>query len=904
MNTEVILYKQQLAINENFNLVPEYGWTFNGSNGVEWDKEDQKIIKLTGTSGSLYQSGILVPGVLYRVRFNVSGRTTSSAAFKCDASGATHVAIGLDGLYDVTFYADGTDILFETTNTFDGAFSKFSITEYPNTFSLDLYNDVSIPLNFSIDDLFELGKRKTTFSKTIQIPGTKNNNIAFNHVYKINSEDLYVPTKLSGVVILNSGIQVFSGSLSIDNITKVIRDGIEEIEYNVTVFGNLVDIFDKLGNKTIKDLDFARYDHTFDIETILRSSGTSWTVGGLQEINDNSTSPSTFIDNQTVSYSKVANSIGSYSYGGYARVEINFSTAHSFAIGDDVTLVSENHLLSGEQTVVYIYGNNIVLNMLWSNLVTTSITNLVVQKRTWHSKGYYYPMIDSGSWMRECINGDIAPSNTNTAGQLTQGKLYTVKYLVPDDDFSNIAKDPVTGSAMTVVEGCTFLAVQTGSYFPNTPTTPTIWANGTILLTHDLEVNGAKLYYKKLFANHWFPTDFIPHIYVKEVWDKMMQLINYYYTGDALTNNLFTRLIMPVDQSFNIYEFIGQDASPYVNPLDAQYVYMNDWLPQMPLKDFMISILNLFNLVIIQDGEQENLIHLVSRSDFFNATEINLTPDTSLPIEIKLSNTFLPKGYQIKYKDSEDFFNKDYNTDFGNISNTNGIINTVNRKYGDLYEDTGNQNKTDVKTTELSFVPTVLAGNITGVYDTFNVLYGQDKVFSTAFDADVFGNNAKRNISNRILIAGLRGTHYPYSLQASVADVPNSMADVYDQYYGYVTRWFPYAGHIDNVFNAVPTYDLNFGTLLGQYFPQTYNATEWQNKTIGGIYWGKYLLDITNVNGKIITGTFKFSITDIYNLDFRNVYRLNTYSLKLGKITDWDVNGDGFAKCEFTLKNI
>jgi hypothetical protein len=177
------------------------------------------------------------------------------------------------------------------------------------------------------------------------------------------------------------------------------------------------------------------------------------------------------------------------------------------------------------------------------------------------------------------------------------------------------------------------------------------------------------------------------------------------------------------------------------------------------------------------------------------------------------------------------------------------------------------------------------------------------KYFHLQFKADEFGTNASRNVEPKILIAGLRGTHFPYSLSGPYDNTSNQTYDVKDDYYGYNTRWFPYAGHIENVFDAVPR-DINFGTLLGQYFPQTYTDTDWYYKTNGAIYWGKYLLDITNVNGKVISGTFKFSITDIYNLDFRNVYRLNNYSLKLGKVIDWDVNGDGFAKCEFILKNI
>jgi hypothetical protein len=39
---------------------------------------------------------------------------------------------------------------------------------------LDLYEDVEMPLNYSIIDVREPDKRKTSWSKTIKIPGTAN----------------------------------------------------------------------------------------------------------------------------------------------------------------------------------------------------------------------------------------------------------------------------------------------------------------------------------------------------------------------------------------------------------------------------------------------------------------------------------------------------------------------------------------------------------------------------------------------------------------------------------------------------------------------------------------------------------------------------------------------------------
>ncbi len=529
MNTEIILYKQQLAANPDFNITPDYGWSYTGSGGVDWDVLKQKITKIAGVSRILYQSDLLVEGVQYRFRVNVSGRTAGSAAFKCSVGGSNIASIGVNGIFDYTFIADGTDIVFDTTSAFDGSFSKFSITEYPEAYSLDLVDDIGVPLNFNIDDIFDLSKRKTTFSKTVKIPGTHNNNIAFDKVYKINSEDLFIPTKLSRVIILNSGIQIFDGSLSLDLITKNISDGIERITYSVTMFGELVSILDKLGESTIKDLDFARWDHAFDDISVFRSSGVSDLVEALPQIYDNSVAG--YIDSQTILLTKNATSISSATYKGNSCVQINFATPHSFAIGDDLCIRTENNLLSGTHVCVDVpSANALIIAMKYSNLTSTTFTNCKVEKREWHGEGYYYPMQDNGSWMKECVNGDVDTNYGSITGQLVVGRLYTVISLY-GDDFTGMGLDPVTLTAMTITEGCTFVAESVPPGDPyGTPVTVPNWTQGSVLRRQIPQTQqDAKLQNKTYNANHWYLQDFIPHIFVNEVWDKMFQFINYYF---------------------------------------------------------------------------------------------------------------------------------------------------------------------------------------------------------------------------------------------------------------------------------------------------------------------------------------------------------------------------------------
>jgi hypothetical protein len=53
---------------------------------------------------------------------------------------------------------------------------------------LDVRPDVNVPLTFSVGEIRDITKRTGTFSKTIVLPATDNNNRILNHYYDVNVE--------------------------------------------------------------------------------------------------------------------------------------------------------------------------------------------------------------------------------------------------------------------------------------------------------------------------------------------------------------------------------------------------------------------------------------------------------------------------------------------------------------------------------------------------------------------------------------------------------------------------------------------------------------------------------------------------------------------------------------------
>ena len=148
---------------------------------------------------------------------------------------------------------------------------------------IDLLQDISTEFTYAIDDVSEFGSRNTSFSKTISIPGTANNNLVFGYIFELNNANFtdntlpnvgynYNVTKQANCKIFIDKVQIFKGTL---RILEIVVDK-ETIEYQCSVFGELGGFINQLGNKRLEDLDFSAYDHTYSVANI----STSWDNAG------------------------------------------------------------------------------------------------------------------------------------------------------------------------------------------------------------------------------------------------------------------------------------------------------------------------------------------------------------------------------------------------------------------------------------------------------------------------------------------------------------------------------------------------------------------------------------------------------------------------------------------------
>lgn len=143
---------------------------------------------------------------------------------------------------------------------------------------LDLMDNLPTDFTYAIDDIQDFGSKNTSFSKTLNIAGSANNNQIFGFVFDLGNANLtndaipnvgynFNATKAAQCRIFVDGIQVFKGIL---RLLEMVRTG-EVIEYQCSVFGELGGFITALSNKKLEELDFSAYNKAWNYTNITNS---------------------------------------------------------------------------------------------------------------------------------------------------------------------------------------------------------------------------------------------------------------------------------------------------------------------------------------------------------------------------------------------------------------------------------------------------------------------------------------------------------------------------------------------------------------------------------------------------------------------------------------------------------
>lgn len=138
---------------------------------------------------------------------------------------------------------------------------------------LDLYSDVPIKINRSYAELQDIGKKNSDYSIGISLPGSKKNNRFFENYYDVDTKSLYFNANNKTLIdVLVNDETYFSGYLRLNSVK--IMDG--SVEYNVTLYSTVGNLFGDIGNNLLKDLNFDDEEYTFNHEFGIYNCTVNW----------------------------------------------------------------------------------------------------------------------------------------------------------------------------------------------------------------------------------------------------------------------------------------------------------------------------------------------------------------------------------------------------------------------------------------------------------------------------------------------------------------------------------------------------------------------------------------------------------------------------------------------------
>ena len=133
------------------------------------------------------------------------------------------------------------------------------------------HNEGAIPLTKEAYDVNNPQKRLSDYSKTITIPEGKLVNQIFEHAFDVNVDYLtFNPNLKTSYQIIQDGVLVIDGYCQLLAIKNI--DGL--VTYEIAATGKVGDLFEKIKDKYLQDLDLSELDHSWTQANVVDS----WTA--------------------------------------------------------------------------------------------------------------------------------------------------------------------------------------------------------------------------------------------------------------------------------------------------------------------------------------------------------------------------------------------------------------------------------------------------------------------------------------------------------------------------------------------------------------------------------------------------------------------------------------------------
>ena len=664
-------------------------------------------------------------------------------------------------------------------------------------YELDLTEGLTNQITYAIDDIQNLDSKSTSFTKTIVLPGTANNNKLLGNIFEFNSSNFYNPASDNVLYNFNAavnanarielnGLQIMKGVL---RLIEIVQNG-DAVEYECAIFGELGGFITALGNNRLEDLDFSAYNHTYNASSIVGS----WT-----------NTPGSGYCYPLIDYGNV--STGVY---GTAKKDFQYTTFKP-------ALYVKEYL-----------------------------------DKIFQAAGYTYecPFFSEAKFKRLIIPNNQAVLQKNSNVQL-EAMPELLQYTGSGSTTFNLSFVASTLGSFTLTSSNTLFTYTGTSKAVNINLKVVgIWNIGNAA-TIKLRKNGTSV------ASQYIGAGFST---------------NYFNVSLALTNNTINNgdtFQVSVEWSGAAsYDLSVLDGSLDMSTTTSSLVPIN-YGESLPInntipkgifqKDFFISILKMFNLLVTEDKYKKNHLIISPYIDFWDGSQLDWSNklDREKVIKQKPMSEINARYYNLKYKQDNDYYNEEYRKKYS-------------EGYGDRIYDNGLEFVKDTEQVEVIFSASVL----------YNAT-GQDKVFPAIY------KKSNENTKEDPMDHNVRIMQTSYQTGVASWTIYNGATSL-----GSRTDYL-YAGHLDDP--DAPTQDINFGAPQQLYFTL---ATGDLSNNLFNTYYSSYLAEITDKDSRLLTGYFKLTDQDIFNLNFGKYIYIDGGLYRLSRVIDFTPEANDLTKVE------
>jgi hypothetical protein len=763
---------------------------------------------------------------------------------------------------------------------------------------IDVTDGFSHQITYAVDDLNNFDSKSTAFTKTIVIPGTNRNNRILGNIFEFSNSNFtndadpnvmynFNASKSAKARIEFNGTQVMKGVM---RLMEIIIDG-DFIEYEIALFGELGGFVAKLGAKKLTgntdgndDLNFDEYNHNWNIANVLGSWDRTYTysignavfntiLGAIVITSNRYYNAITTGDVITISGSSsndgTYNVTSVFSMWLFANITfIYVSEPLTYEPGSSFTLTMDKPIAKGYIYPLIDYGN-VSFNIPSTN-PSTSISKKDYQFKAFRPAFFVREILDKiitnagYTWESNFANTDffqrlIVPNNEKAlykrgVTEYINASISSTQTFFGTDPLGytgNIVWDSYTLNQF-VVNGTDDRFTFTGSDGINTKCTLTItgsanignFCGGSVTIYKSGASIGSQLFgfTNGQSVSFGFVISGIEPIQPGEflyVSVKIFGNPRRFWSG---TINIDTATLLVVN-----------DPPTYIEYQYDELINMSQLLPKNILqKDFVTSVMKMFNLMVTEDKYREKHLKIEPWIDFYNLDSYSYLDwsdkiDRSQVIKIKPMSEINARYYQLKYKSDADYYNDKYRKQY-------------NEGYGDRIFDNQLEFAKDTESQDVIFSATPLVG-----YEN------RDKIVSTIFKMN---NNVEESCESNIRI-----------LQVKKIDGVESWKILRSTTLMATQTSYCYAGHLDDP--DVPGADLNFGATKELYFSLVSGAL---SNNLFNVFYSSYMAEITDKDSRLVTCKMKFSESDIFNLNFGTFIMCDGVLYRLIKISDYTAN--------------